>query len=236
MVLAVGTIVAVWAAAIANVGVSASEAIEVTQYVFASIIPLFGAWVGTVLAFYFGREQFEAATRSVQETIRSLSPEERLRQIAVADSMIPRGEMAVLRLESDADEDRIKVADLRSKFGLQKVGGKEIDVSRLPILKKDDSVLCVVHRSLVDSFVANPNAPADQPDSKTLKEFLAAKDVAEKSACFDVLPRTATLSDAKAAMLAKTGCQDVFITATGKAAEAVLGWVTNMRILERERS
>ena len=38
---------------------------DTAQMVFTAVLPLFGAWVGTILAFYFGKENFEAATRSV---------------------------------------------------------------------------------------------------------------------------------------------------------------------------
>jgi len=33
--------------------------------VFNSLLPMFGTWVGTLLAFYFSKDNFEAATRSV---------------------------------------------------------------------------------------------------------------------------------------------------------------------------
>ena len=39
------------------------EQYEATQYVFNAIIPLIASWVGTVLAFFFGRESFEATTK-----------------------------------------------------------------------------------------------------------------------------------------------------------------------------
>ena len=48
------------------------EGRETAQMVFTAILPLFGAWVGTILAFYFGKENFEAATRSVTAIARSV--------------------------------------------------------------------------------------------------------------------------------------------------------------------
>src|SRR5438093_971982 len=38
----------------------------ITRLVFTSVLPLFGTWVGTVLAFYFARENLQSATESVQ--------------------------------------------------------------------------------------------------------------------------------------------------------------------------
>src|SRR4051812_10658430 len=37
---------------------------ETSRLVFSSVLPLLGTWVGTVLAFYFARENLEAATES----------------------------------------------------------------------------------------------------------------------------------------------------------------------------
>jgi hypothetical protein len=54
------------------------------------ILPMIGTWVGTVLAFHFGKEQLEAATRSVTSIARELTPDEKLRSIRGTDKMIPR--------------------------------------------------------------------------------------------------------------------------------------------------
>ena len=32
-----------------------------TQLLFSSLLPLFGSWVGTVLAYYFSKDNYEAA-------------------------------------------------------------------------------------------------------------------------------------------------------------------------------
>src|SRR6516162_2693960 len=53
------------------------------------VLPMIGTWVGTMLAFYFGREQLEAATRSVTAIARELTPEEKLGSIKVTEKMIP---------------------------------------------------------------------------------------------------------------------------------------------------
>jgi hypothetical protein len=37
---------------------------ETSRLVFSSVLPLLGTWVGTVLAFYFARENLAAATES----------------------------------------------------------------------------------------------------------------------------------------------------------------------------
>ncbi len=41
------------------------------------VLPVITSWVGTILAFYFGRENFEAANQQVLQLVRRLTPEER---------------------------------------------------------------------------------------------------------------------------------------------------------------
>src|SRR2546429_9060008 len=51
---------------------------DIAKYVLGVLLPVIGAWVGTVLAFYFGKENFEAASRSAANLVRQLSPREKL--------------------------------------------------------------------------------------------------------------------------------------------------------------
>src|SRR4029453_16222492 len=52
------------AAVFAIIYASDDERDETTRLVFTAMLPLFGTWVGTVLAFYFARENLQAATKS----------------------------------------------------------------------------------------------------------------------------------------------------------------------------
>lgn len=56
------------------------------QNIFNAVLPLFGTWVGTVLAYYFSRENFMAASDSTQQLVGAL--DERLRSTRVSDVMI----------------------------------------------------------------------------------------------------------------------------------------------------
>jgi branched-subunit amino acid permease len=42
---------------------------------FHVVLPVFASWVGTILAFYYGRENFESANTQIREIIRKLTPE-----------------------------------------------------------------------------------------------------------------------------------------------------------------
>jgi hypothetical protein len=52
------------------------------------VLPLIGTWVGTVLAFYFSRENFVAAAQQTADLVRQLTPGERLQSIAVTEAML----------------------------------------------------------------------------------------------------------------------------------------------------
>jgi hypothetical protein len=186
------------------------------------VLPMIGTWVGTVLAFYFGREQLEAATRSVTAIASQLTPDEKLRSVKVVDKMIPRSDIYVVT------EDPASVLLLDSLAGLRtsKKG------NRLPVLSKENHPKYVVHRSTIDGFLANAAAAGKSLDDLkklTLDDLL-------KDAEFGpyvvntvvVLSESATLADAKQAMEAVRWCQDAMITRSGTANEPVTGWVTNV--------
>lgn len=43
----------------------AADKDQTSRLVFTTVVPLFATWVGTVLAFYFAKDNFQAATDSV---------------------------------------------------------------------------------------------------------------------------------------------------------------------------
>src|SRR2546423_754811 len=57
---------------------------EMIRYVFASIIPLLGSWMGTILAFYFSRDSLAAATQSVRDLTQAVTGD-RLKTVPVKE-------------------------------------------------------------------------------------------------------------------------------------------------------
>jgi hypothetical protein len=185
------------------------------------VLPMIGTWVGTVLAFYFGREQLEAATRSVTAIARELTPEEKLRAIKVTEKMIPLTNAFV----TTADPATVKLLDAIK--GLETSGKGD----RLPVLTSDKQPKHVIHRSTIDRFIvqqATKGKNKDELASLTLADLLADnefKDMLQTTVA--VVPEGATLADAKRAMDALKWCQDVMITPAGSSAEPASGWITN---------
>src|SRR5574342_1393854 len=64
--------------------------------VLALLLPVIGAWAGTVLAFYFGRENYLAASRST-ENILALTLEQKLQATKASAAMRPIDKIVALR-------------------------------------------------------------------------------------------------------------------------------------------
>lgn len=63
--------------------------IQSLQYVFTALLPLWGTWMGTVMAFYFSKENFLAASQSVQRLVEQITPNQRLEATKCVKVMIP---------------------------------------------------------------------------------------------------------------------------------------------------
>lgn len=202
---------------------------DTAQMVFTAVLPLFGAWVGTILAFYFGKENFEAATRSVTSIAKTIGLTEKLKEFKVKDKMIRRQDMEV-EAKPDKEIPQIKLVDILKKIV---DAGKGV---RLPILNDKDHPVYMVHQSAIDRYIASQavkKPPPEDLSALTLSDLLqdsTLKDWLEKS--FATVKEDDTLAEAKATMDRTFKCQDVFVTKNGTKQEPVLGWITNTIIQE----
>jgi hypothetical protein len=119
------------------------------------VLPVVASWVGTILAFFFGRENYESATRLIQE----LNPEERSGSLVTtimrrfSDTVhfkIPEG-------KSDAD---VTLKDLRAKF-------VKDTTTRLPVVYSNDSPKYILHASRIDNYLVSGGKEED-----TLEQFI----------------------------------------------------------------
>jgi hypothetical protein len=196
--------------------------------VFSTIVPLFGTWVGTILAFYFSRENFREANDAVNRAFAQLTPDQKLQQTSVRQVMKTRGAIKVYDLPEGKSETDIHIAELLDLTGK--------GYGRVPIFAPGDVVRYIVHESLLNKFIAETakTNPGFDLAALTLSDFLAhpvgdqtLKDWVSSKA---FVKADATLADARDAMLTVKGCQDVFVTQSGKPDEAVIGWLTNTDI------
>ncbi len=60
-----------------------------------SIVPLFAAWVGAVIAFYFARDNLNAATQNTRLLLDHVAGPAALEAFTAAETMVPRKSMIV---------------------------------------------------------------------------------------------------------------------------------------------
>ena len=89
---------------------------EMIRLVFASVLPLIGTWVGTVLAFYFARENLQAATDSTVRLAGLAAP-----TTPVSDVMIPTAQIVAHELKAGQEARTVKLAELENEMSEAKV-------------------------------------------------------------------------------------------------------------------
>jgi predicted transcriptional regulator len=175
---------------------------------------LFGTWVGTVLAYYFGHENYQSGSDNTINAVRQLSPEERLRSIPVTDVMThPVFSYSV------NDAETTKLQDIISELN-------ERDYERLPVLKASRAVEALFYRE--DLTWCFPGLTAEERAAKTLKDLLDSE--TSKKRPYTFVGRQATLAEARDAMTKIENCKVVFVTETGRSDDAVVGMITNTDI------
>lgn len=200
---------------------------DTSKYVMGTVLPLIGTWVGTILAHYFSKENFEAATRSVAEIARQITPQEKLKSLPAKSKWIPQASLVFWTLPADKD---------KTLFAIRDELRKQNKGQRIPILSGDKHPLYLIHQSTIDEYLSDQLGQQPPPDSKTLtlQKFLDDnKDALAHT--FATIKEDATLADAKEAMDSLPDCQDVFVTKGGTQDEEVLGWITNVIIQDNAK-
>ena len=90
------------------------------------LLPVIGAWVGTVLAFYFGQVNFEAASKSAQNLVRQLSPREKLQAEPAGHAMMKINDVTTFKIPADKTEGDIKIKQLIDE-GFEKNKDRSLD-------------------------------------------------------------------------------------------------------------
>jgi len=193
---------------------------ETSRLVFASVLPLIGTWVGAVLAFYFSRDNLQAASETTLRAVRAaggLTAETLVKDVMMRVDQIQPKKMV-------ADDAVAKQLTLKELYDAMQIAKR----SRIPILTDRQAALYVVHEPDIDKYAQTKgiNASALTP-ADTVTELLADPATASVVSGFVTVPDTATLGDARLAMSKAMDAKDVFVTDTGQKSGVVLGWLTN---------
>jgi hypothetical protein len=206
--------------AIAFAGEKATTAKDVLN----TVLPLIASWVGTVLAYYYSRENLSAATRNATEMAQQLSGAEKLQILRVRDSMIPVDRIDTMKVD---DTTPLRdIVDFLRKHSRQ----------RLPIFSERGVIRFIVHLSTINAFLSHCALEKRSLDGLTFGDLIAEPAHAELlRTSFGVVGETATLAEAKAALEQHREREDVFITRSGGRDEPVLGWITDNDLVRVSR-
>ena len=188
---------------------------EMSRLVFSAVLPLLGTWVGTVLAFYFARENLQAATES------TLALAGREMAVPVSRVMIPEADFIAYDLGTSEDVNAVPLAAVHAKMGEISPPSR-----RLPIRDVSGAVLYVIHDSTLTAF-AESQGQASVAIDKVLGDMLAVPEFMELIEAIGFVHENATVADARRVMGSTKNCNDVFVTSTGKRDERAVGWLTN---------
>lgn len=142
------------------------------------------------------------------------------RGIAVDSRMLALAEIQSERLDNAS---RIRLTGLSERLDDQRI-------RRLPILDAQSRLTFVVHKSVIDAYLVarlRNSGPSASIEQITLQDLLTELAPAGLITAAVFVSIRCTMADARAAMVSKEHCQDVFVTEQGQADEPVLGWLTN---------
>jgi hypothetical protein len=195
----------------------------VRREIFSVLVPLFSTWVGTVLAFYFSRENFETANASVRNAYRLMAARPAAQRTSVRLAMRRRHAIASIVIPAGAGDDSVTLIRLRE--AVERGAGRAI------VLRAGGIAKYVLHESALDRFMADVALTHGVPDRQaaTLADVLALRVGSERiqtrAEAFAVVASAATLDDARDALRAAPDAHDVLVTATGRRDDPVEGWI-----------
>lgn len=196
--------------------------------VFGAVLPLLGTWVGTVLAYYFSRENLEAATRSVSSLADRIAPADGLDNAPVQTRMRRLADIKYKTSERGKEKELLLT---------------ELNVAGMPRVVVLDAKKCMrylIYRESVlacrDAFAQRPaNAGGGDVDALTLADLLLDESQRKLfEECWAHVGPNATMAEARRQMKARgEKCNDVFVTADGERTSPIIGWITDNRLDER---
>lgn len=205
------------------------ESFSILQYVFGALLPLWGTWIGTVLAYYFSKENFESANRSVQQLVDKITSDKKLQSVKAVDVMIPLEKLTYQELKTGEDLTKFRLKEDCIDYLASK------GIKRIILLDENKKAKYVIHRDLISFFLADQSLAGNAVTGLTLKDMYDNGNADVKNTmdnCIRFVNENATLFDAKQLISQVKTCQDVFITTNGSSDEPVMGWITNVTITE----
>jgi hypothetical protein len=217
------------------------EAFSQVKDILTLLLPVFGTWIGTVLAFYFTKENLEAASNNMNKLVNQVvSMNQRFEAMYTKDVMARFPNFTFKYVKDEAGWRALKLTEL---IALMESTGTE----RLPIIIEGaDTFHFLIYRSTIERFIAglqngsiklevgstsaSPNLTINDLAKSDFKVF---KWISELNAHQPFVSPDAKLSEVQKYMQDLKYCQDVFVTSNGQGSGKLLGWVTDENIADK---
>ena len=148
--------------------------------IFYSLLPVISTWVGTVIAFYFGKENFKVASDSLNQLVNKITPDQ-FKSISVKQVLIDSETMTKFQSK---DPLNLKLEDLIPCFSSSN------DKSRLPIVDNENKPFFILHKDEYLKLISDK-----ENNSKLILDFKQYGYNEPKG--FVLIPETATLNEAQ---------------------------------------
>ena len=192
--------------------------------VFSTVLPVLATWVGTVLAFYFGSENFRQAAQSTRDV---LSDQQTVKK-KITDIMVPFERIAQLSADDEEKAGALKMEDV--------IHAMSEAATRIIVFDKKAQTPIYVIRSgppMPKDWITAEYKVGKLSENKTIKDYLEADAKNKTDATnFRFIDENAT-REAALALMAREGVDDVFITKDGQKTGRVLGWATTHDLLKK---
>jgi hypothetical protein len=188
------------------------------------LLPVLGTWVGTVLAFYFARENLEAAAQATADTLRLTG---RPGGQPVTGAMLQEADWITYDVPEGTQVAGVKISELRAQMSKDDPPSR-----RLPIRDAKRAVLFVIHDSTLNAFADAKKVAMDAINDMTIGDLLGDATFKQLIEAIGFVSQTADISEARLVMRSIDNCNDIFVTPTGKRDERAIGWLTNTQLAE----
>ena len=200
------------------------SAVDIAEKTFTVILPVLASWMGTVLAYFFSSQNLERTSASLDKVIDQQSGSSTPPSAPVYGKMIRFDDIKKRQDLTGKQLSDVKLKDLQQAFK-----GAEPDPPASRLLFFDGKKFrYIMHSSVLNAFLA-----AHPDGDPTLQDLVNdPESLRQISRLVAIVPGTATLADAKAALDAIAGAQDIIVTPTGDPNGDVIGWLSNVDLIK----
>lgn len=178
------------------------------EKIFNATLPLYGTWIGTLLAYYFAKENFDSATKNTRDILQSTKTDK-------SDNLDTILVSAAISKNSFLENDTSKLIEDIKKILIEK------NRRRLPIIEINGTLKFLAYFEDLEAYnIKNPG--------KKIIDFIQASSDKNKAVAF--VSKDITLKVANEERKKTPDCRDIIVTDNGKKDGKVIGYLTDSDI------